>query len=131
MTPDFYDTIESCLLEDLYLIDESELDDNANDQNDENLIIEYDWVENNLPDLQLNIDAHVLAYGHDHVLLRGHREASRSGGDGVVPDSDGREGVNAGAVRGRHLGQTLVGIQECDFCAGNHGARSVLNHASN
>ncbi|CAG2172929.1 unnamed protein product [Oppiella nova] len=57
MTPDFYDTIESCLLEDLYLIDESELDDNANDQNDENLIIEYDWVENNLPDLQLNIDA--------------------------------------------------------------------------
>lgn len=57
---DFFEFIEDILMEDMFLIDETEVEESMNDQNDENLIIEYDWVENNLPDLQLNLSTQVL-----------------------------------------------------------------------
>ncbi|XP_054153425.1 beclin 1-associated autophagy-related key regulator-like [Oppia nitens] len=49
---DFLENLEDCLLEDLELLED--VVDIGSDQNDENLIVEYDWVENNIPDLQLN-----------------------------------------------------------------------------
>lgn len=49
-------------------MEESEPEEPAIDANDDNLIIEYDWVENNLPDLQLNIAGQVwIDFG---LLLR-------------------------------------------------------------
>lgn len=50
MRADFLEMIENSLLEDLYLIDEPDIEEFDNNDADEELI-DYDWVEHNLPDL--------------------------------------------------------------------------------
>jgi len=55
---DFLDAVESSLLDDLYLIDEPDIEDFDSSDHDEELV-EYDWVEHNLPDLHWTTSGHV------------------------------------------------------------------------
>ena len=81
--------------------------------------------------LELNVDHQVLRDVHHQVLLGGLGKALRGDSDGVVSDSDRREGVETVGVGFSLQGRTLVRVQEGHLRVGNNRAAGILNRTGN